>query len=90
MKTILWMAVAMGLGIFVSTYQIHGQTPLQMGQRMWKQSPAPGTLNTLGEQVGDAMENAKDKLRHDPKPHEHHSDADRDALNKLIAKRGNK
>lgn len=88
LKSTLWTLAAVALGIWLATGHVFGKTPLEHGEHWWKQAGAPKRIDALKDNVGDALENAKDAVVKSDRPHEHHSSEDRDALNKLIAKRG--
>ena len=84
-KTLVWTVCAVGFGIFLASYEVGGRTPLVHAQQAWKSSGGPVQLDGLKGRLGDAVENARDKLAQESQPHEHHSAKDREALNKLIA-----
>jgi cytoskeletal protein RodZ len=89
-RLFLWTAAAVALGIFLATYKIGGHTPLETAERTWHQTLTPQRVSAVKEKVEDAYEDAKDKVSTSKAPHEHHSTEDRDAVNKLIAKRSPK
>lgn len=76
-RAAIWTALCVGLGIFVSTYDVGGRTPLEIIQREWKSSEAPTKLDQI-------VVDAKSKIA---EPVEKISKADRDSLNSLIAKK---
>lgn len=87
-RFIVWTACAVALGVCAASVEVGGHTPIEHAKRMWRQHGTPVRLDAIGEGVSDAIDDAKDAFAKDAKPREKHSDADRDALNKLIAKRG--
>jgi hypothetical protein len=86
-RLLLWTGCCVGLGIALSTTHFDGKTPLEHMTRAWKTSPGPSKIEDLKNDVSDALEKAKDKLNDSHKPKEHHTDKDREAVNKLIAKK---
>lgn len=87
MKTLGWIACGVALGIFLASYEVDGKTPLAHAQRAWKSSEGPAQINGLKDRLGSALEDARDTLAQDARPHEHHSEEDRAAVKKLIAGR---
>ncbi len=87
LRFLIWTVLAVGLGVFLATFEIDGRTPLEHGQRFWKRKVSPSKLDQLKDKVGDTFSRAKDSLGKERLPTEHHTPEDRDALNKLIAKR---
>lgn len=90
LRFVIWTAACIAMGVFFATYEVGGKTPLQYAEQYWKRS-AP-TLPSMDEVVksgaGGVMDEAKKRLGvKDEKPVEHHSSEDRDAVNRLIAKR---
>lgn len=89
LRTLFWTGLCVGLGIFVSSYEVDGRTPIEHLQRAWKQNVNPAPLQKLGEsakeKLGEAKQSAKDKLAVATAPKEHISEGDRNALNSLIA-----
>ena len=85
-KSVLWTASAVGIGVFLASYKVEGKTPLEHAEKAWKANNGPSTVERLKGQLAEAYENARDSLANDKRPSEHHSAEDRAALNKLIAK----
>ncbi len=88
-KVLLWSAACVGLGIFISSYKVDGKTPVQHLERGWKQKPG---LDEVKEDVSSAIDGAKKKLTVKDKtpvdaPTEQHSDEDKEAVNRLLARR---
>ena len=82
LKRLVWAVGLVGLGAVLATAQVAGKTPLQhLGAVV---------TGPVWHGVKAGAEMAYDKARSfvlARKPVEHHSPEDRDALNKLIAKR---
>ena len=74
----------MALGIVVATVDFGGRTPLQQAREMWRRAEASQWLRERGE---DAVDRARGALGQSQKPRERHSDEDRAALDRIIAKR---
>jgi hypothetical protein len=89
MRQFIWTVGAVALGIALATVQVGGKTPWQHTQRAWHEYVSP-TQEKLQARVSDTFEDAKDKLVHSRTPHEHHSEADRTALSKLVPHRAPK
>ena len=87
-KMILWTSFFIGVGMLLASYPVEGgKTALQHFQHAW-QHRAGGEFGRLRERVGAGLEDARDRFSatsHPPR--ERHSDEDRTALNKLIARR---
>jgi hypothetical protein len=79
-RFLLWTSLCIGLGIFAASYEVDGKTPVQHVKQIWKQSP---------HSVEGTIEKAKKSLvsHEETGPSEQHSDSDRDAINRLVAKR---
>jgi hypothetical protein len=77
-----WVVALMALGAVLATVEVSGKTPLQyLGAAL---------TGPVWHSVKGGFETAYDKARvllSVGRPVEHHSPEDRDALNKLIAKR---
>ena len=85
-RTCVWMAMAVGLGIALATVEVGGRTPWQQARSAWRTSEAGDWLR---DRADDAIDRAKGALGQPPKPRERHSDEDRAALDRIIAKRSN-
>lgn len=93
LRFVVWTATCIGLGIFVSTAEFGGKTPLQHLTRSWKQqSPKLDKVKESAEEVVDDVK--KRVSTREPReanavkgPTEQHSSADRDAIDQIIAKR---
>lgn len=79
LRTVIWSACCIGLGIFLGTYRFGGHTAVEHAER------------TMGGKVKadveDAIAAAKIKLTVKDAPTEKHTSEDKDAVNKLIARR---
>ena len=93
LKLLLWMALALGCGLFLATFEIQGDTIVHRVQRILKKQ---GSLPKIGNKIEDLKNKAEDvwdaatdKLSggSERKPKERHSAEDRDAIKKLVAKR---
>ncbi len=91
-KFLLWTGCCVGLGLYLSTFQVGGRSTVDLLRQAWKQHGATASASVsssvkgkLGEVFGEARE-----LVPAPRPKEHHSSEDRDAVNKLIATQGEK
>lgn len=72
-RFLLWTSMCIALGIFVASWEVDGRTPLQHMKQIWKNAPSV------------PMDKVK-KLA-SPNPTETHTDEDREAVNRLVAKR---
>ncbi|HYR56492.1 MAG TPA: hypothetical protein VEM39_10245 [Myxococcaceae bacterium] len=90
LKFLIWTGFAIWLGIFIATQPVAGHTPMQHLERVWKQHGFSAQVNNLKGRAQGAVEDAKDSLSTvwDKKPRERHTAQDRQAVNKLVAKRG--
>ncbi len=78
-RFIIWTSMCIALGIFVASYEVDGKTPMQHVRAIWKATP---------HSVEGTIEKAKKQISaRDDAPTEQHSDADKDAVNRLLAKR---
>jgi hypothetical protein len=72
-RFLIWTSMCIALGIFVASWEIDGRTPLQHMRQIWKGVPVETVKKKL------AAPNAA--------PTETHSAEDKDAINRLVAKR---
>lgn len=96
LRVVLWTALCFGLGIFAGTADVGGKTPWQHAQGLWKQQGP--RLEKVKAGAADVVDGAAGvvedvKFRVAPGdaaggPKERHSKADRDAIDQIIAKRG--
>src|SRR5690349_17285595 len=87
LRFILWTGCAVGLGIFLATAQVGGETPYEMMRRSWKKHATPDAVQRLREGVNSLVHQAKDALSAEEPfaPRERHTAQDRAEINKLIA-----
>jgi hypothetical protein len=83
-RTCVWTAAAVGLGVALATVEVGGKTPLQHARTAWRTSEAGDWLR---DQADEAMDRARGALGQPQKPRERHSEEDRAALDRIIAKR---
>jgi hypothetical protein len=86
-RSCVWMAMAVGLGIALATVEVGGRTPWQHARSAWRTSEAGDWLR---DRADDAVDRAKGALGQPQKPRERHTDEDRAALDRIIAKRSNR
>lgn len=81
LRRLFWATSLVALGALLATVQVSGKTPLQ--------HLGAAVTGPVWSALKNGAETAYDKARGAlaSKPVEHHSPEDRDALNKLIAKR---
>jgi hypothetical protein len=81
-RFLLWTSICIALGFYAGSWEIDGKTPAQHLKAIW-QSSEP--------QVKGTLEKAKKQLStREAAPSEQHSEADRDAVNRIVAKRATK
>ncbi|HUM09473.1 MAG TPA: hypothetical protein VLT82_00835 [Myxococcaceae bacterium] len=83
-RSCVWTVGAVGLGIALATVEVGGKTPLSAARAAWATSEAGDWLR---EHADEAVDRARGALGQPQKPRERHSDADRAALDRIIAKR---
>jgi len=83
----VWTAAAVGIGIAVATVEVGGKTPLAHARAAWARSE---TGEWLRDRADDAMDRARGALGQPQKPRERHSDEDRAALERIIARRSSR
>ena len=86
-RSCVWMAMAVGLGIALATVEVGGRTPWQHARSAWRTSEAGDWLR---DRADDAVDRAQGALGQPQKPRERHTDEDRAALDRIIAKRSNR
>jgi hypothetical protein len=93
LKFLVWTGFSIWLGVFAATRQVAGRTPVQYLERFWNQHGFSAKLNEkvkeLKGHLSATAEDTKDSVSTvwDKKPRERHSREDRQAVDKLIAKR---
>jgi hypothetical protein len=86
-RTCVWTVLAVGAGIAVATVEVGGRTPLAYARSAWQSSEASDWLR---DRADDAVDRARGALGQPQKPRERHSDEDRAALDRIIAKRSSR
>ena len=86
-KFVVWTSCAVGLGIFLASYEVDGKTPVEHAQKLFKQQKVPGKLDQVKEGVEGAIEDARKHVGSKAAPTEHHSESDKNAIDALLAKR---
>jgi hypothetical protein len=84
LRTLVWTIGGVALGIAVATANFGGRTPLEHAREMWRRAEA---RQWLRERAEDAADRARGALGQTQRPRERHSDEDRAALDRIIAKR---
>ena len=92
LKFVVWTACAVGLGVFLATGEIDGQTPLEHARRAWKRKVNPSKVDQLKDGLREAIDEAKDTLsqKTSDAPTERYSDDERAAIDRIIAGRATK
>ena len=87
LKFIVWTGTCVALGVWLGGVELHGHTPLQHLERAWKTS-AP-RLDKVKDGAEELVDEVKKKVssKDGARPTEQHTTEDRDAIEKLIAKR---
>ncbi|MGQ0506555.1 MAG: hypothetical protein ACT4TC_14675 [Myxococcaceae bacterium] len=89
LKFLVWTACAVGFGLYLSTFQFDGKSTASHAGRIWKQQTSPSTWRVWKSKLGDFWNEAEEVIpAATPKPKEHHSNEDRNAVDKLIATHG--
>jgi len=86
-RTCVWTAATVGLGVALATVEVGGKTPLQHARSAWRSGEASEWIR---DRADDAMDRARGALGQPQKPRERHSDEDRAALDRIIAKRSSR
>ena len=92
LRTTVWTLGAIGFGIFLARFSIGGKTILERGEAAWRGHSGPAQVEKVKEKISDTVDDAKVaiKAKLENQPVESHSEKDREAVNKLVAKRGTK
>jgi len=86
LKFLVWTGTCVAIGVWLGGFEFQGHTPVEHFERAWK-SGSP-KLEKVRDGAGDLVEEVKKKVStKDGRPTEHHTTEDRDAIEKLIAKR---
>jgi hypothetical protein len=86
-RSCVWTVAAVGLGVAAATVEVGGKTPLQHARTAWRTSEAGDWLR---DRADDAVDRTRGALGQPQKPRERHTDEDRAALDRIIAKRSNR
>ncbi len=84
LRFIVWTALCIGVGIFAASYRVGGRTPVEHAERGF-QKAAPA-VSQVREGAEDLVDGVRKKVAPPAAPVERHSESDRDAVNKLIAR----
>ncbi|MGZ3479852.1 MAG: hypothetical protein ACXU81_05850 [Myxococcaceae bacterium] len=83
-RNFVWTVGALAAGIALATVEVGGKTPLAHAQSACKRSDASEWLR---DRADDAVDHARGALGQPQRPRERHTDDDRAALDRIIAKR---
>ena len=83
-RSVVWTVGAVSVGIALATVEVGGKTPLTHAEAAWRRSDAGEWLRDRAE---DAVDRARGALGQTQRPRERHTDDDRAALDRIIAKR---
>jgi hypothetical protein len=88
LRTLIWSSLCIGLGVFLGSHSFSGHTAVEHAERALQGKVKAPRLDEVKENVEEAIDAAKKKLStKDEGPTERHSTEDRDAVNRLIARR---
>lgn len=87
LKGLIWSALCIGLGIFLGTHSFEGRTAVEHAERTLGGKVKTPSIEEVRGDVADAIEEAKKKLVAKDAPVEKHTLEDKEAVNKLIARR---
>lgn len=88
LKSVLWSACCVGLGIALATVEVSGRTPWEHTRGLFGSAPK---LNAVRGELEGAVATARQKLApKEAQPTETHLDSERDAVNALVARRSKK
>ena len=88
LRTLIWSSLCIGLGVFLGSHSFSGHTAVEHAERALQGKLKAPKLEDVKENVEEAIDSAKKKLSaKDDAPTEKHSSEDRDAVNRLIARR---
>ena len=89
LRTLIWSLCCIGFGIFLSTFEVRGRTSLGHLEHAWNHRSS--TVEKVKDVAEDTVEKVQKKVssREAPvqRPSETHSDADKNAIDQIIAKR---
>jgi hypothetical protein len=84
-RGVVWTVGAVALGVGLATVEVGGKTALGHARKAWERAEAGEWLKDRAE---DAVDRARGAIGQPQQPRERHSDEDRAALERIIAKRG--
>lgn len=84
-RGVVWTVGAVALGVGLATVEISGKTPLARARKAWDRAEAGDWVKDRAE---EAVDRARGAIGQPQQPRERHSDEDRAALDRIIAKRG--
>ncbi len=87
LKVFVWSALCIGLGIFLGTHSFDGHTAVERAERSFNGKVKAPSLSEVKDDVEEAIDSAKKKLAAKDAPTEKHTLEDKEAVNKLIARR---
>ncbi len=88
LRTLIGAALCIGLGIFLGSHSFGGHTAVEHAERALEGKVKAPKLEEVKEGVEEAIDSAKKKLSAKADaPTEKHTAEDRDAVNRLIARR---
>lgn len=87
-RFLVWTILCVGLGIFLGTVDLGGQTAWERARGAWKQQGP--RMEKVKDGAEDLVDKAKKKVSSspDPQPKERHSEEERQAIDAIIAKKG--
>ena len=87
LNVLVWSSLCIGLGIFLGTHSFDGHTAVEHAQKAMGGKVKAPTLTEVKDDVEEAIDSAKKKLASKDAPTEKHTLEDKDAVNRLIARR---
>lgn len=90
LRTTIFTLCAVGFGIFLARFSVNGKTLLDHAESAWKRSSGPAKVEHIKDEVADKVADAKVAIKGKiaSQPVESHSEKDREAINRIVAKRG--
>lgn len=87
LKFLVWTGTCLAIGVWLGGFEFQGHTPAEHLERAWKSSSPK--LEKVKDGAEDLVDEVKKKVstKDGARPTEHHTSEDRDAIEKLIAKR---
>ena len=88
LRTLIGSSLCIALGVFLGSHSFGGHTAIEHAERALQGKVKAPKLDEVKEDLEEAIDAAKKKLSSkDAVPTEKHSSEDRDAVNRLIARR---